>query len=138
MLASDVVSLVESSGLQALSEAFAISRREAESLERRARRALNAGANPLMTSDQAGIVKPSQRPSEPLEDDQALDDLEQAAQDQARRIKHESYGVAAASVANLRSRLAVLQRNIRVGYGQDTDYDYRLTKRTLELAEVYG
>ena len=137
MLASDVVAIVnEPNGLTNLAQMFAISRRGAEQLATVARRAQQHGLNPVLSpGDSLGALSRPQVVQEPTEDDQALDDLEQAAQDQARRIKHESYGIAQASIANMRSRLAVLERNIRAGYGQDWDFDYRLTKRTLELVE---
>jgi hypothetical protein len=142
MLASDVISLVDNGGLIELSKAFAISRRQAENLERRARRAMLSGANPLMApGDESGSIRAAQRPQEPTEPSEPIEqqdeaaELEEQARSHARRIKSESAGVAGASVAQLRSRLAVLERNIRAGYGAEWDYDLRLTKRTLELVE---
>lgn len=114
MLASDVVALCDENGISELAQMFAMSTRQAEAKYVAAKRSLAAGFNPTMTL--AASVRRSVSPQEPLEDDQApTDDLESEAQARAARIQRESHGVAGASIAQLRSRLAVLERNLGKG-----------------------
>jgi hypothetical protein len=139
MLASDVIAICDSSdGISELTKLFGITRRQAEAFEIQARRVRNAGHNPVMVpGSEVGTARARQRPTEPAEPTTTdpADDLELAAADHARRIRSESHGVAGASIAQLHSRLAVLERNCRMGYAKDWDYDRRLTKRTLEILE---
>jgi hypothetical protein len=135
MLASDIANICnEPNGIAELARMFQLTPRAAQAYEIQARRALRLGLNPTLTPQDT--VRAARAPQEPTEEHQAPDDLETQAREHAARIKSESAGVGAASVANLQSRLAVLERNVRAGYGADWEYDLRLTRRTLELLEV--
>jgi hypothetical protein len=145
MLASEVIAICDrsdSNGIGELARLLSLSRRQAEAFAVQARRAVAGGHDPIMVpgtvvGPRAALVSATASVDfEPDDQDQGGDDLEHQAHAQARRIKHESAGVAGASIANLRSRLATLERNVRAGYGAEWDYDLRLTRRTLELVEV--
>jgi hypothetical protein len=139
MLASDVVNLVESNGIGALTTMYQISRRQAEQFEIQARRLLAYGSNPVIVpGDASGTVRTHQRtqaPSTALQDDQdPAEQLEQAAQAHVRRIRAESAGLQLDSIGKLRGRVKLLERNVAQGY-RDWDYDLRLSKRTLEVLD---
>ena len=120
MLASDVVSLVESDGLNSLTTIYGISRLAAERTYVAAKRTLNNGYNiQVIPGADIGTVRPSLKPTEAPEEPQEPT-LEDEAWALARRIKHESAGVAGASIADLRSKLAVCERNLGKGYPEWT------------------
>jgi hypothetical protein len=111
MHASEVIQLVESSGIGALSRTYAISRRQAEQFEIQARRVRALGADPLMVpGDTVGTVRAAQRPQEPLQ--APTPDPEQDAQARARRIRELRDGHRVAAEGELAASIGqlVLQR----------------------------
>jgi hypothetical protein len=139
MLATDVINIVESSGISELARMYQLSRRQAESFELQARRLLATGVNPVVVpGSDAGTVRASHGPGtgtleEPSGTDEA-EELERTAQSRASAIKREVPGHRARITGELQGRLRVLERNRQKGFSE-WDYDERLTRRILELVE---
>jgi hypothetical protein len=135
LLASDIVQLVESDGLNTLAQMFACSRRSAEQAYIRAKRTLNAGYNvQVLPGTDVGTVRTPQVATEEPQEDTEPQSVEELAQVRARRINGQSYGQRSHDVGLLRGRISTLEKNVSRGY-QEWTHELALCRRTLEILE---